>query len=105
MAKRTTKKPTKKVDIEVLPTQVSETINCTINSSYTIDSPDIMEFTTTILLNNKQIENEITNTKGIYKGITLIKKSNKVIIHTGKHGLSTAEEVTSGVLTLKFMEI
>ena len=86
------------------PVQVSQTIDCTINSSYVISRPDIIGVTITMLLNNKQIENEITNTKGIYKGINLVKKNNKFIIYTGKHGLNSKEDITSGILTVKFME-
>ena len=104
MSKKTTGKSTKKVAVVPVPLQVREVIDCVINSSYVISSPDIVEFTTTVLLNNKQIENEIININGIYKGINLVKKNNKFIIYTGKHALDTSEDITSGILTIKFME-
>ena len=96
---------TKKVDLVQKPTQINKTIDCTINSSYIIDSPNITNFTTAILLNGKQIDSEINNTNSKYKGIKIIQKNNKFIIYTGKHGLNSADDITSGILTIQFMEI
>ena len=87
------------------PTQINNTINCIVNSAYTIDYPNITNFTSTILLNGKQIEGEISNIGNKYKGIKMITKNNKFIVYTGKHGLSLTEDITSGVLTIQFMEI
>ena len=83
---------------------VTNTVNCTINSSYIIDNLGTTDCTILTRLNNKQIDNEIINTNGKYKGITLIKKNNKIVIYTGKHSLSPTEEITSGILTVQFME-
>ena len=105
MARKKSTTSTKKVTVVPKPIQLSKTIDCTINASYIIDNPDTIEFITTILLNNKQIENEITNTKGIYKGIKLVKKNNNFIIYTGKHGLDSKEDIISGILTIQFTEI
>ena len=102
------KKKTKEVVKESVvqkPIQINNTVNCTINSSYTIDYPDIMNFTSAILLNGKQIEGEISNIAGKYKGVKMVKKNNKFIIYTGKHGLNSTEDITSGILTIQFMEI
>ena len=115
MARRKTTKP-KVIEEEVqLPKVIKEkvrkatklitTINCVINSSYVIDYPNIINFTTTILLNDKPIEDTISNRAGKYKGVKLVKKNDKFIIYTGKHGLISTEDATSGVLTIQFMEI
>ena len=87
------------------PVQLTTTINCVVNSSYIVDRPDITNFTTTALLNGKPIDGDISNAAGKYKGIKVLQKNNKLIIYTGKHGLTSAEDATSGVLTIKFMEI
>ena len=87
------------------PTQFTTTINCTINSSYIVDCPTIAYATITALLNDKPIEDIISNKGGKYKGIKLVKKNNKLIVYTGKHGLTSTEDTVSGVLTIQFMEI
>ena len=105
MARRKTSKPTVIKEKVRKPTKLTTTIICAINSSYVIDYPDITNFTTTVLLNDKQIEDTISNRGGKYKGVKLIKKNDKFIIYTGKHGLISTEDITSGVLTIQFMEI
>ena len=87
------------------PTQFTTTINCTINSSYVVDCPTIAYATITALLNDKPIEDTISNKGGKYKGVKLVKKNNKLIVYTGKHGLTSTEDTVSGVLTIQFMEI
>lgn len=96
---------TEKVAAVRKPTQIDKTIECTTNSSYIIEHPSITEFKTTILLNGTPIENEISNTNGTYKGIRMVKKNTNFIIYTGKHGLDSKEDTTSGILTIQFMEI
>jgi len=86
------------------PKQTKSTLSCAVNSSYTMDNLGTTDCTIIILLNKKQIDNEIVNTNGKYKGIKLINKNNKIVIYTGKHSLSSTEDITSGVLTIQFME-
>ena len=85
-------------------TQITTTINCTINSSYIVNCPNIIHFTITALLNDKPIEDTINNKGGKYKGVKLVKKNNRGIVYTGKHGLTSAEDIVSGILTIQFME-
>ena len=94
----------RKKTVNPKPEQTKSTLNCSVNSSYTIDNLGTADCDITILLNKKQTDNEITNTNGKYKGIKVIKKNNKIVIYTGKHSLSSTEDITSGVLTVQFME-
>ena len=87
------------------PMQLNKEISCVIGSSYIIEYPDFNNFTTTVLLNGEQIEGEISNINGKYKGIKLVKKNGKFIIYTGKHSLSSIEDTISGIFTIQFMEI
>lgn len=86
------------------PIQVSNTITCTVNSTYIIDHPSTPNFTLTTLLNDKKIDCVISNIDGKYTGITVVKKNNKFIVYTGKHGLSLTDAITSGILTVTFTE-
>ena len=103
--KKVTRPKIVKEEVVKKPMQLTTTINCIVNSSYVVDYPDVTNFTTTVLLNGKQLEGDISNTAGKYKGTKVLQKNNKLIIYTGKHSLTSVEDVTSGVLTIKFMEI
>ena len=108
MARRKTIKSTattKKVDLIQKPIQITKTINCVINSVYTIDNFDITKHTAIIHLNTELIDDDIINNKGNYKGIKLVPKNGKLLVYAGKHSLSQKEDITSGILTVKIMEI